>query len=109
MSFMVKKEDENNNSNYFNGYSGKLMWVEDEDDIQEIDVTLDIKNINNISLYKKECYICIQSDVDHPLTNCDITCIVNIKSGEIGMFNAGKSILLASFIKDNAISLYLNK
>lgn len=106
MSFMVKKEGENNACDE---YSGKLMWVEDENDIQEIDVTLDIKKINNINLYKKECDICIQSDVDHPLTNCDITCIINIKTGEIGMFNSDKSILLASFIKDNAISLYLNK
>jgi hypothetical protein len=111
MSILIKKEDEKC------GYSGRLMWVDGdeydgdgmENDVEEIDISLDIKKINNISLYKKECFICIQSDVDHPLTNCDIRCIVNIKSGEIGMYDIEKSVLLASFIKDNAISLYVNK
>jgi hypothetical protein len=112
MSILIKKDYESCE------YSGRLMWVENENGhnkntidstVEEINISIDIKKIKNISIYKKECTICIQSDVDHPLTNCDIKCIVNIKSGEIGMYDMEKSILLASFIKDNAISLYINK
>lgn len=105
MSIIMKKENDLKDGDE---YKGKLMWLEEEN-MEELDIILEVKKINNTSLYKKDCYICILSDIDHPLTNKDIKCSININSGEMMMYDMNNSVLLASFIKDNSISLYLNK
>ena len=108
MSIIMKRENECEVGG-LSEYKGKLMWLEEEENVEEIDITLEVKKIINTSLYKKDCFICMLSDVDHPLTNRDIKCSININSGEMMMYDTDNSVLLASFIKDNSISLYLNK
>lgn len=111
MSIIIKKEgcgEMGLDEGAVGEYKGKLMSLEEEN-VEEIDIILEVKKINNTSLYKKDCFICMLSDVDHPLTNRDIKCSININSGEMMMYDTDNSVLLASFIKDNSISLYLNK
>jgi len=78
--------------------------VEEDNSISSIDCDLII-----YSSYRKKdiCgyYMNLESDIEHPLTNKKIKIERDIISGEVIVYHG--DVILALFVKDNVLSLYL--